>query len=196
MSENNNLFRKPAPLCPRCRPIVPMPSSFTKAPKRMPLDFYLPDWFNNRDYAKRFVVANTKQVAFIPTTDIQSEKQLNPDESLWDKAFNDKYWELVTQPYYLSHELDESSYDEEIGNDSERNECSDGDLVDFENSESGESDEGNENNNEEFSHQHRGVEGVRWTADVDNEMVDDFDRPSKEFPNAFFEEKLGTQVWQ
>ncbi|MBW0483425.1 hypothetical protein O181_023140 [Austropuccinia psidii MF-1] len=193
MSESNNLLGKPAPLRPRCRPIVPMPSSFTKAPKRMPLDFYPPDWFNNRDYAERFVVANTKQVAFIPTTDIQSAKRLNPDESLRDKAFNDKYWELVTQPYDLSHELDESSDDEEIGNDSESNEFSDGDLVDFENSESGESDEGKENNNEKFIHQNRRAEEVRWTADVDDEMVDDFDRPSNERSNAFFEEQLGTQ---
>ncbi|MBW0503211.1 hypothetical protein O181_042926 [Austropuccinia psidii MF-1] len=71
MSESNNLLGKPASLRPQCQPIAPMPSRFTKAPKRMPLDFYSPDWFNNRDYAERFVVANTKQVAFIPTTDIQ-----------------------------------------------------------------------------------------------------------------------------
>ncbi|MBW0465281.1 hypothetical protein O181_004996 [Austropuccinia psidii MF-1] len=173
-----------------------MPSSFTKAPKRMPLDLYPPDWFNNCDYAERFFVANTEQVAFIPTTDIQSAKQLNPDESLWDKAFNDKYLESVTQPYNLSHELDESSENEEVDDDTEINEFSDGDILDFENSESGESDKESKRDNEEFIHQHGGGEQVRWTADVEKEMVDDFDRTSKQSSNAFFQEKLGTQVWQ
>ncbi|MBW0466343.1 hypothetical protein O181_006058 [Austropuccinia psidii MF-1] len=85
------------------------------------MDFYPPDWFNNCDYAEHFFFENTKQGGFIPTTDIQSEIQLNPDEILWGNAFNKKYWELVTHPYDLEHELDESCDDEEIENDTESN---------------------------------------------------------------------------
>ncbi|MBW0555995.1 hypothetical protein O181_095710 [Austropuccinia psidii MF-1] len=98
----------------------------------MRLDFYRPECFNKIDYGKRFLITNTKQVAIIPTNDIEISKKLNPDEKLGDKAFNKKYWDLVTEPYDLSHEIAESSEEEDEETESESNDLMDGDSLDGE----------------------------------------------------------------
>ncbi|MBW0586004.1 hypothetical protein O181_125719 [Austropuccinia psidii MF-1] len=105
MIQSNKLSGKSAPLRPRCQPRVPIPSNFKKAPQKMPLDFYHPEWFNKIDYGGQFLIANTKQVAFIPTNDIEMSKKLNPDKKLGDEAFNKRYWDLVTEPYDSSHKI-------------------------------------------------------------------------------------------
>ncbi|MBW0544683.1 hypothetical protein O181_084398 [Austropuccinia psidii MF-1] len=188
MTQNNKILGKPPPRHPRCRPIVPIPSQFMKAPKGMPLDFYSPDWFNQRDYSERLFVANSRQVAFIPT-DIEMSNETHPDERIHDKAFNQKYWEVVSQPYDLLHEIAYSSDEQEDDDDeSEVNQYSDGDVIDLGESESEESDEENVENSEEGH--------VQWTPDVDDEMADAFDNPPGENINIFFEEQLGPELWK
>ncbi|MBW0520933.1 hypothetical protein O181_060648 [Austropuccinia psidii MF-1] len=184
---------KSAPLHPRCRPIVPIRSASTKVPRNMPLDFYHPDWFNKCNYAQRSSMENSKQVAFVPLSIVKMSKNIHPDENLCNKAFNEKYWEEVTQPYDLSHEGAESS-----GNDdenSEENEYSNGDIIDLGNGESYESskEEGeiNEANNDQGSHEGR----ARWTQEADEEMTDAFDQQPRQVGHPFFKEQLDTNVW-
>ncbi|MBW0493839.1 hypothetical protein O181_033554, partial [Austropuccinia psidii MF-1] len=191
MHESDELAGALPPLRPRCRPRVPINSKFKKTPKRVPVDFYPPKWFNNLDHAQRFSIANTRQVAFIPTNDISMSKHLNPDENLRDKAFNEKFWHVVTEPYDLSHEIVESSEDDDDEDDSERNELSDGDIIDLDSSEEDESDDGNVENTEENQDSQ-----VRWTPDVDEEMVDAFNQPQRNGPEDFFEEGFNPRVWQ
>ncbi|MBW0557671.1 hypothetical protein O181_097386 [Austropuccinia psidii MF-1] len=189
MTQNNKILGKPPPRHPRCRPIVPIPSQFTKAPKGMPLDFYSPDWFDQRYYSKKLFVANSWKVAFIPT-DIEMSNQIHTDERIHDKAFNQKYWEVVSQPYDLLHEIDYSSDEEEEEDDdkSEANQYSDGDFIDLGDSESEESDEENVENFEEGH--------VQWTPDVDDEMADAFHNPPGKNINIYFEEQLGPELWK
>ncbi|MBW0509716.1 hypothetical protein O181_049431 [Austropuccinia psidii MF-1] len=103
----------------------------------MPLDFYTPDWFNKLKYAQRSSIANARQVAFVPLSIVEMSKNIHPDENLCDKAFNEKYWEAVTQPYNLSHEGAESSNNNDDDDEnSEENEYSDCDIIDLRNCES------------------------------------------------------------
>ncbi|MBW0524322.1 hypothetical protein O181_064037 [Austropuccinia psidii MF-1] len=48
----------------------------------------------------------------MPTKE-QRSKAIHPDERLSDRAFNEKYWESLTSVYDLSHEIAQSSDDEE-----------------------------------------------------------------------------------
>ncbi|MBW0500402.1 hypothetical protein O181_040117 [Austropuccinia psidii MF-1] len=125
MHESDELAGVPPPLRPR----VPINLKFKKTPKRVPVDFYPPKWFNNLDHVQRFSIANTRKVAFIPTNDISRRKHLNPNENLHDKAFNEKFWHVVTETYDLFHEIVESSEDDDDKDDSEINELSDGDII-------------------------------------------------------------------
>ncbi|MBW0552475.1 hypothetical protein O181_092190, partial [Austropuccinia psidii MF-1] len=150
-------------------PAVPINPKFKKTPKQVPVDFYPPKWFKNLDHAQRFSIANNRKVAFIPTNDISMSKPLNPDENLCDKAFNKKFWHVVTEPYDLSHEVVESSEDDDDKDDSAINELSDGDIIDLHSLEEDESDDGNLEDTKENQDSQ-----VRWTPDVDDEMVEDF----------------------
>ncbi|MBW0575178.1 hypothetical protein O181_114893 [Austropuccinia psidii MF-1] len=134
MKENNKIFGKSAPLCPQCQPIIPIFSASTKVPRNMPLDFYPPDWLNKLNYAQRFSIANARKVAFVPLSIVEMSNKIHTDENLRDKAFNEKYWEAVTQPYDLSHEGAESSDNNDDEN-SEENEYSNGDIIDLRNGE-------------------------------------------------------------
>ncbi|MBW0506181.1 hypothetical protein O181_045896 [Austropuccinia psidii MF-1] len=132
MIQSNKLAGKSAPLHPQCLPRIPIPSTFKKAPQKMPLDFYCPEWFNKIDYGKQFLIANTKKVTFIPTNEIKMINKLNPDENLGYKAFNKKYWDVVTEPYDLSHQIAESSKKEYEETESESNDLMHGDSLDLE----------------------------------------------------------------
>ncbi|MBW0539232.1 hypothetical protein O181_078947 [Austropuccinia psidii MF-1] len=196
MNESNELAGKSAPLRPRCRPRVPIPSTFKKAPQKMPLDFYRPEWFNKIDYGERFLIANTKQVAFIPTNDIEMSKKLNPDENLGDKAFNKKYWDLVTEPYDLSHEIAESSEEEDEETESESNDLMDGDSLDLEDSDENQSDDDRAEGDDQYNKEKNTQSQHTWTQDVDDEMVDDFEVGTSNQHNAFFEDDLDETVWK
>ncbi|MBW0482941.1 hypothetical protein O181_022656 [Austropuccinia psidii MF-1] len=190
MTQNNKILGKPPPCHPQCQPIVPIPSECTKAPKGMPLDFYLPDWFNQCDYSKRLFVSNSRQVAFI-RTDIEMSNQIHTDKRICDKAFNQKYWEVVSQPYDLLHEIDYSSNEEEDKEDddeSEEHQYSDGDVINLRDSEREEIKEENDQNSEEGH--------VQWTPDVDDKMTDAFHNPQGNNINISFEEQLAPELWK
>ncbi|MBW0493199.1 hypothetical protein O181_032914 [Austropuccinia psidii MF-1] len=197
MKDNNKIFGKSAPLHPQCQPIAPIRSASANVPRNMPLDFYRPDWFNKLNYAQRSSIANSKQVAFVPLSIVQMSNNIHPDENLFNKAFNEKYWEAVTQPYDLSHEGAESSgnNDDDDDESSEENEYSNGDIIDLGNGESDESskEEGeiNEANNDQGSHEGH----ARWTQEADEEMTDAFDRQPRQVGHPFFKEHLDTNVW-
>ncbi|MBW0503949.1 hypothetical protein O181_043664 [Austropuccinia psidii MF-1] len=76
----------------------------------------------------------TKNVAFIPTSNFQMSQQVNSDEFLGDRTFNQNNWDIVMQPYGLSHEIAKSSDEDEDSEESQRNEFSDGDVIDMQES--------------------------------------------------------------
>ncbi|MBW0564981.1 hypothetical protein O181_104696 [Austropuccinia psidii MF-1] len=191
MHESDKLAGALPPLCPLCRPRVPINSKFKKTSKQVPVDVYPTNWFNNLDHVQQFSIANTRQVAFIPTNDISMRKQLNPSKKLCDKAFNEKFWHVVTEPYDLSHEIVESSEDDNDKDDSERNELSDGDIIDLYSLEEYESDDVNVENTKENQDSQ-----VRWTPDVDDKMVDAFNQPQRNRPEDFFKEGFKPRVRQ
>ncbi|MBW0467501.1 hypothetical protein O181_007216 [Austropuccinia psidii MF-1] len=119
---------------------------------------------------------------------------IHPDENLRNKAFNETYWEVATQPYDISHEGAESSDNDDDEN-SEENEYSDGDIIDLGSGESDESSEVegeiNEANNDQGAHEGR----ARWTKEVDEEMTDAFDQQPRQVGHTFFKEQLDTNVW-
>ncbi|MBW0579511.1 hypothetical protein O181_119226 [Austropuccinia psidii MF-1] len=109
--------------------------------------------------------------------------QIHPDERIHDKEFNQTYWEVVSQPYDLLHEIAYSSNEEDDDDDeSEANQYSDGDVIDLGDSESEESDEENVENSEEGH--------VQWMPDVDDEMTDAFHNPPGENINIFLKTSL------
>ncbi|MBW0532242.1 hypothetical protein O181_071957 [Austropuccinia psidii MF-1] len=96
-------------------------------------------------------------------------KHLNLNENLSNKAFNEKFWPVVTEPYDLSHEIVESSEYDDEKDDSERNELSDRDLNYLDSLQEDKSDHGNVEDTEENQDSQ-----VRWTPDVADKMVDAF----------------------
>ncbi|MBW0470750.1 hypothetical protein O181_010465 [Austropuccinia psidii MF-1] len=173
MIQSNELAGKSAPLCPQSRPRVLIPSTFKKAPQKMPLDFYHPEWFNKIDYGENFLIANTKQVAFIQTNDIEMSKKLNPDKKLGDKAFNKKYCK----------EEDEET-------ESESNDLMDGDSLDLEYSIENQSDNDRAEGDDQYNNEKNTQSQHRWTQDVD-----DFGVGTSNQHNAFFKDDLGETIW-
>ncbi|MBW0484032.1 hypothetical protein O181_023747 [Austropuccinia psidii MF-1] len=196
MIQSNNISGKSTPLRPQCQPRVSIPSTFKKAPQKMPLDFHCPEWFNKIDYGKRFLIANTKQVAFIPTNDIEMSKKLNTDKKIGYKAFNKKYWDLVTEPYDLSHEIPDSSEEEDEETESESNALMDGDSLDLEYSDENKSNNNREEGNDQYNNEKNTQSKHTWTQDGDDEMVDDFGVGTSNPQNAFFKDDLGETVWK
>ncbi|MBW0504676.1 hypothetical protein O181_044391 [Austropuccinia psidii MF-1] len=134
MHQNEILGGKNDEKEPHCQPKAPIPSKMTKAPKLMPLDFYPPEWYKKLDYYESLINADTKNVAFIPTSDFQMSQQVNKNELIGDSKFNKKYWDIVTQPYDLFHEIAESSNEYQDSEERKMNEFSDGDVIDMQES--------------------------------------------------------------
>ncbi|MBW0589112.1 hypothetical protein O181_128827 [Austropuccinia psidii MF-1] len=150
---------------PRYQPKVPIPSTMTKAPKLMPLEFYPPEWFNKLNYSEHFIIADTKKVAFIPTSNFQMSQQVNSNDFLGDRTLNQKYWDIVMQPYDLSHEIAKSSNEDEDSEESQMNEFSDGNVIDMQESNNN-SMEDTDSENEDEKTDHSG-----FLPDVDQEMA-------------------------
>ncbi|PLW47669.1 hypothetical protein PCASD_04050 [Puccinia coronata f. sp. avenae] len=98
-------------------------SIFTKTPTGLPIDFYDPDWFNDLLPAQKHKAANIWLVNFLPDANQSLLGKQHPDEKLCDSKLINKYWEELTKPYDLSHEIkpvedDESSSDSEKSDDS------------------------------------------------------------------------------
>ncbi|KAA1073297.1 hypothetical protein PGT21_007782 [Puccinia graminis f. sp. tritici] len=71
--------------CRRVSPSTPHPSLFTKPLKGQPLDFYNAEWFNDLLPQQRMEIANTREVFF----------------------------DQLTKPYDLTHEIEENANEEE-----------------------------------------------------------------------------------
>ncbi|MBW0586359.1 hypothetical protein O181_126074 [Austropuccinia psidii MF-1] len=194
--QSNKLAGKSALLPPQCQSRVPIPSTFKKAPQNMTLDFQRPEWFNKIDYDEQFLIANTKQVAFIPTNDIEMSKKLNPDKKLGNKAFNKNSWDLVTEPYDLSHEIAESSKEEDEETETESNALMDGDSVDLKYSNENQSDDDRAEGNDQYTNEKNTQSQHTWTQEIDDEMVDDFGVGTSNQHNAFFKDDLGETIWK
>ncbi|MBW0494117.1 hypothetical protein O181_033832 [Austropuccinia psidii MF-1] len=112
-------------------------------------------------------------------TKVQRSKAIHPDERLSDRAFNEKYWESLTSVYYLSHEIAQSSDDEQ--------------SVDLQSSSGKEEEEEESDQNE--NDRDKEVEIVIKCED--EEMADDFkmeNHQNSQFNNIPIA-KCGTYVW-
>ncbi|KNZ52575.1 hypothetical protein VP01_3517g5 [Puccinia sorghi] len=89
---------------------------FPKAPKGLPIDFYDPEWFNERLPTQKRVIADVHSVAFLPSPkDSFRPKKLAKKWS--NKKFSEKFWEDATKKYDLDflvvNESDKDDDDEE-----------------------------------------------------------------------------------
>ncbi|MBW0553235.1 hypothetical protein O181_092950 [Austropuccinia psidii MF-1] len=71
----------------RQRPKKPIISDFEKTPKSIPIDFYRPEWFNQKNHSKKQIVADLSEVAFVPIRDLPP----GPNEQLGNRSFKQKY---------------------------------------------------------------------------------------------------------
>ncbi|MBW0588437.1 hypothetical protein O181_128152 [Austropuccinia psidii MF-1] len=76
------------------------------APKALAINCYDPGWFNEQSESQKHVIADSFYVTFLPNAahSIRGKKHL--DEKLGDLSFNDKYWDIITKLYYLSHKIE------------------------------------------------------------------------------------------
>ncbi|MBW0522110.1 hypothetical protein O181_061825 [Austropuccinia psidii MF-1] len=75
----------------------------------MLVDFYRPEWFNERNHSEKMIAADVGDVAFVSVKDIPSGSKEHPDERLSDRAFNNKYWHLTIKDYEIEPDTPEDS---------------------------------------------------------------------------------------
>ncbi|KAG0139089.1 hypothetical protein CROQUDRAFT_102216, partial [Cronartium quercuum f. sp. fusiforme G11] len=85
-------------------PRIPIPSTFKKAPKNLPVDFYDPEWFNQLAPGQKRLIADVKQVAFLPNAAQSLLPVHHPDEQLGDTLFAGKYLDVILEAYDLSED--------------------------------------------------------------------------------------------
>ncbi|MBW0535867.1 hypothetical protein O181_075582 [Austropuccinia psidii MF-1] len=101
----------------RRRPNIPIISEFKKTPKNVPIDFYRPEWFNERDHSEKLIAADLSEVAFVPEKDLPPKGKQHPDERLGDLSFNYKYWDLTIKDYEIEPKTPKiSERDSDAGN--------------------------------------------------------------------------------
>jgi hypothetical protein len=91
-------------------------STFTAAPKGLPIDFYDPSWYHKLVPAQQKTIPNTQVVAFLPdaSQSLLPKKQRHPDEKLTDSSFTRKYWDILVEQYgLLGDDSSDESDDEE-----------------------------------------------------------------------------------
>ncbi|MBW0471091.1 hypothetical protein O181_010806 [Austropuccinia psidii MF-1] len=79
------------------RPKIPIISKFEKTPGNVPIDFYRPEWFNERDHSQNVLAANLSEVAFALVKDLPPGTKQHPYKRLGNLSFNQKYWESTIQ---------------------------------------------------------------------------------------------------
>lgn len=84
-----------------------------KAPTDFPLDFYDADWFNGLQPGQKRLVAKVDQVAFLPDASKSLLPVRHPDEKLGDRAFNSKYYDIISEPYDLDLGEEETMEDDD-----------------------------------------------------------------------------------
>ncbi|EFP76958.1 uncharacterized protein PGTG_02419 [Puccinia graminis f. sp. tritici CRL 75-36-700-3] len=156
----------------RIVPATPHPSQFPKPPKGQPLDFYNPDWFNELLPQQRMDVANTREVAFLPDASQSLMGKRLASEKLSDRKFIAHFFDQLSKPYDLTHEIEENGEDDE-STDAEQDAGSGGEEIDLE----GTSDEEDEDYEEEQEDADF-VDDSMQTSDRDN---DDGNNEEEEF---------------
>ncbi|KAI9626749.1 hypothetical protein KEM48_010214 [Puccinia striiformis f. sp. tritici PST-130] len=135
----------------RRRRIVPpttQPSLFTKPPKGQPLDFYNPDWFNKLLPQQRIDIADTREVAFLPDASQSLMGKKLASEKLSNKKFTATFFDQLSKPYNLTHEIEVNVDDDDSTND-EDDASFNGEEIDLAHS-SGDNDEEYEEEEEDF----------------------------------------------
>ncbi|MBW0589591.1 hypothetical protein O181_129306, partial [Austropuccinia psidii MF-1] len=150
------------------RPKIPIIYEFEKTPRNVPIDFYRPEWFNERDHSQKVVASNLSEVAFVPVKDLPPGTKQHPDERLGNLGFNIKYWESTIQEYKIEPGTpDSSERDSEDG-------CSDDESVDL-NAPNANRDVDNNGLSEEFIY--NGESDLELDEeDYDNEMEENQDK--------------------
>ncbi|KAI7964258.1 hypothetical protein MJO29_004685 [Puccinia striiformis f. sp. tritici] len=120
-------------------PPTPEPSLFTKPPKGQPLDFYNPEWFNKLLPQQRINIANTREVAFLPNASQSLMGKKIASEKLSDKKFTAAFFDQLSKPYDLTHEIEDNG-DDDTPTDDEDDASYNGEEIDLANT-SGDNDE-------------------------------------------------------
>ncbi|KAI9616823.1 hypothetical protein KEM48_005069 [Puccinia striiformis f. sp. tritici PST-130] len=120
-------------------PPTPEPSLFTKPPKGQPLDFYNPEWFNELLPQQRIDIANTREVAFLPNASQSLMGKKIASEKLSDKKFTAAFFDQLSKPYDLTHEIEDNG-DDDTPTDDEDDASYNGEEIDLANT-SGDDDE-------------------------------------------------------
>ncbi|MBW0559535.1 hypothetical protein O181_099250 [Austropuccinia psidii MF-1] len=88
-----------------------------KTPKNVPIDFYRPEWFNERDQSEKLMAADLSEVAFVPAKELPPKGKQHPNERLGDLSFNYKYWDSTIKDYDIEpRTLQSSERDSDAGN--------------------------------------------------------------------------------
>ncbi|KAI7966251.1 hypothetical protein MJO29_001999 [Puccinia striiformis f. sp. tritici] len=90
----------------RIVPSTPQESLFPKPPKGQPLDFYEPEWFNDLLPQQRIDTANTHEVAFLPDASQSLMGKKLASEKLSDRKFTKQFFDRLSKPYDLTHEIE------------------------------------------------------------------------------------------
>ncbi|MBW0504954.1 hypothetical protein O181_044669 [Austropuccinia psidii MF-1] len=91
----------------------PNVSTNSQPPKGLQIDFYDPTWFNNCPIGKKKILADAFKVSFLPNASQSIRGVQHPDERLSHQNFTEKYWEINTEKYDLSHEIAREDEDSE-----------------------------------------------------------------------------------
>ncbi|MBW0520596.1 hypothetical protein O181_060311 [Austropuccinia psidii MF-1] len=75
-------------------------TSFPKAPKGLPIDFYEVHWFNGKLPSQQRILADVGTIAFLRDAS-KSLDFTDEDEKMGDKRFTDKNWDEATKKYNL-----------------------------------------------------------------------------------------------
>ncbi|KNZ54401.1 hypothetical protein VP01_2958g4 [Puccinia sorghi] len=97
----------------RVPPPTPQESLFPQPPKGLPLNFYKPKWFNELLPQQKLEIANTCEVAFLPDASKSLMGKQAPSEKLSDKKFTQTFFDCLSVPYDLTHEIENDPDDEE-----------------------------------------------------------------------------------
>ncbi|MBW0529363.1 hypothetical protein O181_069078 [Austropuccinia psidii MF-1] len=117
----------------RVHPKVPIESK-SPPPKRPPINFYSSKWVKKLSRVKQCAILDASNVAFLPIPEDLLASKPNPDERLSDKAFNNKFLQMVLSEYKIK---EDTTVVEEADSGSE----SEGNSIDLEAASLGEDDE-------------------------------------------------------
>lgn len=82
--------------------MTPVISDFKKAPKYLPIHFYIPEWFNRLFPGQKRLTSDAAEVDFLPEASQSLLPTIYPDEKQADARFSGKYLEVLKQLYSMS----------------------------------------------------------------------------------------------